>query len=395
MGIWIYSIVAAIVVWDLTRSTLLVGLVSAAQFAPQLLLAPWSGARADRGDRTHQLMLGWGIMAAITLILAAAFSIGAINGTSGAALVILGTLISGVGIVIGLPPQHALVPSIVRDGELPLAIALNSLPATIARAGGPALGAALLTYAGGAIAMAVVASMFGCFVWVAKRLPGGSRSAGASLDSDASARAGFRWLRTQPSMVSLLFGMAAVGIGADPVITLTPALAEHLGEAQTFVGWLASAFGVGTAAGVILTSRMIRVTGIHRLAAVGLSMLGTALVAAAIGASPLAAILAFGFAGIGLAFALTALTTLIQSNVPDEFRGRMMAFWGVSYVGVRPIAAPISGIVSDNLSVDAALITAAVLVLISGVVARPARIRTANERVDIQGILNKEDRNLF
>ena len=106
-GIWIHNIVAAIVAFELTGSALVVGLVSAVQFAPQLVFAPLSGKMADRGNAARQIVLGrlltglgsGGLAAWIWLA-------GGIDGLPGVLPVLASSLVVGLGFVVGGPAMQ-------------------------------------------------------------------------------------------------------------------------------------------------------------------------------------------------------------------------------------------------------------------------------------------------
>ncbi len=372
IGVWIHNIAAAIVVWDLTRSTLLVGAVSIGQFTPQLLLAPWSGARADRGDRRRQLLLGRIVTAAGSGGLALWIWLIGIDGTSGAAVVIAAATVVGIGFALGGPAMNALVPALVRPRELPGAIALGSLPMTVARSAGPAIGALLLYSAGPAAAFGVAALLNVLFTIIIAVIS--IRDVPRRQSNDGSVRAGWRYLRADAGMSALMLGVVTIGIGADPVITLTPAIADRLGQASSFVGTLASSFGIGAAIGFLMLSRVRLVLGLPRLAVTGLTGLAIGMLALAITPTVAGAIAAMAIGGIGMAFALTSLTTMIQQQVPEDLRGRVMALWGVAFLGSRPIAAGVSGWITDNSSVVVALVVVSVILLLGAVTVRPSRV---------------------
>jgi MFS family permease len=372
IGVWIHNIAAAIVVWDLTRSTLLVGAVSIGQFTPQLLLAPWSGARADRGDRRRQLLLGRMVTAAGSGGLALWIWLIGIDGTAGAVVVIAAATVVGIGFALGGPAMNALVPALVRPRELPGAIALGSLPMTVARSAGPAIGALLLYGAGPAVAFAVAALLNVAFTVIIAVIS--IRDVPRRQSNDGSVRAGWRYLRADAGMSALMLGVVTIGIGADPVITLTPAIADRLGQASSFVGTLASSFGVGAAAGFLMLSRVRLVLGLPRLAVTGLTGLAVGMLALAITPNVIGAITAMAIGGVGMAFALTSLTTMIQQQVPEDLRGRVMALWGVAFLGSRPIAAGVSGAITDNSSVGVALVVVSIILLLGAITVRPTRV---------------------
>jgi MFS family permease len=371
IGVWVHNIAAAIVVWELTRSALLVGAVSVGQFLPQLVLTPFSGARADRGDRRRQIVVGRLVTAAGSIGLVAWTATVGLVGFTGAFAVIVAATVVGIGFALGGPAMQSLIPALVRPSELSTAIALSSVPFTIARASGPAIGALLVATTGPMVAFGIAAAtnlLFAAIIW---RLP--IRRVERRPSRDGRVRAGLRYVRQQPAMLALLVGVAAIGVGADPVITLTPSVAERLGLPSTFVGTQASAFGIGAGLAFLTLSRARLWLGLHRLGSAGLVTLALGLTGLAAAPVAAAAVLALVVGGAGMTFALTSLTTLVQQQVPEELRGRVMALWSVAFLGSRPLTAGITGAVADATSVVVALLLV-VAVLVSGaVVARPSR----------------------
>ncbi len=372
LGSWMHNVAAAILVWELTRSAILVGAVSVGQFLPQMLLAPWSGARADRGDRQRQLavarlisMLGSGGLALWIFVLG-------VEGTSGAAVVIVAAVIVGVGFAVGLPPMQALLPALVRPSELSSAVALNSLTMTIGRTVGPALGAFVLTFGSPALAFALAALTHLAFAVTISLIR--LRDVARSADASRSIFAGLRAVRSDKVLLALLIGVSCVGIGAEPAITLTPPLADLLGQDSSFVGVLASAFGVGATFGFLTLRRLQVRVQLGQLAVTGLLMLGGGMGALAFSFAAPYAIAMIGVAGVGMAYALSSLTTMVHQRVDEDVRGRVMALWGVAFLGTRPLSAALSGAIADLFNVQLALFAIMAIVAFGAWSVRPTRI---------------------
>lgn len=373
-GIWIHNIVAAIVAFELTGSALVVGLVSVVQFAPQLLFAPLSGKMADRGDPARQILAGRLVIATGSLGLALwIWLAGGVDGLPNAVPVIAASLVVGVGFVIGGPAMQSIVPALIRPGEMAAAMALNSVPMTVARAAGPALGAIVAIQLGPAEAFAIAGTtnlLFGLLV-LALPLP---RSHDHDEDTDFSVRASLRYVRTDPPLIVLLAGIAAVGYGADPALTLAPSLASDLGGGHDVVGWLASAFGVGAGVGFLVFAPLDRWLGLRRLSGGGLLLMAAGIVGLAVSETVPFALTTLGLSGIGMTLAFTSITTQIQNRSPDTLRGRIMALWFVGFLGSRPLAAGLNGFLADAVSVDAALLVTATVVLVIAWLCRPSRL---------------------
>ncbi|MCC5949143.1 MAG: MFS transporter [Nitriliruptoraceae bacterium] len=371
-GVWVYTVAAAIVVFDLTRSTLFVGLVSVAHFLPQMLLSPWSGAQADRGDRRKQVVVGRVISGSASSALVLWILTIGLEGTAGAFAIVVAALLTGIGDALGAPAAHALVPAMVRRNELPAAVALDSVPFTAARAIGPALGALLIVTLGplAAFGFSAFASFSFAVIVLLLRIRKVVTPPGAH---DRSVSAGLRYVRSTPALGALLLGVATIGLGVDPVVTLTPAIADGLGGGERLVGWLAATFGVGAGLGFLLLGAIRRWLGIARQGSIGLATIAVGLGLLAASMTPAAAVISLTVAGIGYTVALTALTTRIQQLVDESMRGRVMALWAVAFLGSRPVAAALNGVVADTLAPVVAVLVTAVFVVVGAVLVRPSR----------------------
>lgn len=377
IAVWIHNVATAIVVWELSRSTALVAAITVSQFAPQFLLSPLSGAHADRSDRRRQLVTGTLITASGTGGLAVWSATIGLAGTPGALAVVLAAAVVGTGFAVGGPAAQALLPSLVRDGELPSAIAISTVPMTIARALGPALGALLITTTGPTVTFTVTTTLQLTYALTMFRR---ERDTNARDGRDTRIRTAVAYVLHDRPVAWLLVGIVVVGLGVDPVITLSPAIADSLGGAGDTVGLLTSAFGVGALLGFGVQPTLRRRAGIERSGTAGLLVLATGLALWAVAPTPALAASAMVVAGIGMTLSLTAFTTGIQQRVPDDLRGRVMALWSMAFLGSRPIAAALSGALADLGGEELALAVAVTIVLLGAVASRPAHTRATGPR---------------
>lgn len=385
-GVWVFNIVAAVVVWDLSHSTLAVGAVSIALFAPQLVLAPLSGAQADQRGPLGQLLLGRLLVAASSATLAVVIGLVGARQLPGAWVVIAAAGVVGLGFVVGGPAMHALLPTLVRPSELPAAVALNSLPPTISRAGGPALGTFILVTAGPAWAFAFTAATNLAFAWIILRLPFDRHPPRADR-ADGTVRAGFAHLRSDPVVAVLLTAVLAVGLGADPAVTLTPELSATFGQGEGLVGAFASAFGLGAALGYFGIRPLRERWSSDRVLGAGLALLSGGMLLTGVVPVVVGAALGLAIAGVGFCWALAGSTTRIYERIPETVRGRVMALWSIAFLGSRPVGAAISSGIAEATSVRVAFVGVAALVAGLGVVSTIGRrrIRTAATRATASG----------
>ncbi len=376
LAVWTTNVAGAILVYELTASAFLVGLVSVAQFTPQLLLTPWTGARADRSDRFPQVIAGTAITWLGSVLLTVwALTVGFTSQRDALVIVAAAGLV-GLGFAVNGPASSALLPSLVRRSELADALSLSTLPIIVARSTGPAFGALLYLTFGPAVTFGLAALLHIAFLVVLVQLrrrvilaPRASVSG-----SDRRIRAGLAYLQRSPRTVLLIVGVGIIGVGADPITTLTPSLAANLGAQPGFVGTLASSFGLGAAGGFIVLSRLRLAIGIHHLGAVGLALMGLGTMLAGLAPNPALAVVGMSLSGAGMTFSLNTFTTLIQADVPDLLRGRVMALWSMAFLGSRPVTALVTGWMTDMVGVRPTMSLTGVVILIGAWTTRGARL---------------------
>jgi MFS family permease len=371
IGTWFQQVTAAVVVFDLTGSAFMVGLVGVSQFLPILVLSPWTGAAADRFDR-RRLLLGSQVVAgAAVATLAVVTVVFGLDGFTGAGIVLGTGLVLGVANAVSAPTSQALVPALVPLRDLDQAVALNSVTFNLARAVGPALGAAVLVAWGPGIAFGFNALSY-CALVVGLLLVT-TRDIGPP--QRGSIWVGLRHVRSDPPLALLLSGLVAVGFAADPLITLTPSLAHGLEDslftnADALVGLVISAFGLGAVIGTfVVTSANLR-WGHARVATVGFGFIASGLAVLGLASTAPLALGGALLGGFGFLLGVTSLTTAIHVRVPEELRGRVMAIWAVAFLGSRPLAAVINGAMADLTSARVATVVVAVVVALAGLIFR-------------------------
>ena len=335
-GTWFQNIAQVLLIYRLTESTLLVGIVNFAQFAPILVLATTAGRAADRLDRRKLLISMQVVAAGLTGLLSLLSGINAIN----PGIVIGFAFATGVTTAFTTPTLQAFVPSLVSKADLSSAVALTGVTFNLARALGPVVG--VLVVANYGIAWAFFFNSLSYLVLVVALLVVHEKTieATSSLTS-ASIKVGFRFLTRDSLMFFPIVVVGVVSITADPVNTLTPAFStDILGRSDTYAGFLVGAFGTGAVAAAFIVTRwraslhLVSIT----LLTQSIGMLGFALSTAEWES------MAFLFAsGFGYLSSVTIATSLLHLAIEDAYRGRVMAFWSMSFHGVRPIGSLLDG----------------------------------------------------
>jgi MFS family permease len=358
IGTWFQNIAAGLLVYELTRSTLLVGAVNFAQFIGSVVLAPWAGAAADRFDRRKLLMVSQIGAAAVGGLLAVLTIADLVT----PAIVVGAALLLGLALAFMVPALQALVPLLVADEDLDVAVSLNSVSFNLARAVGPVLGALVVERAGFGVAFALNAASFLAFVGALalvrprqQRIVRGPRP--RIMES-------VRMVRGVPAWSALLVATMVISTSTDPINTLTPELAlDVFGGTQSDVGFLVGAFGGGATLTALTLTGWIRR---RRLAMPGaLLVQGGGMILVGLAPVMEIALLGMAISGAGFIAGITRSTVRLQTEVPDGQRGRVMALWSVAFIGTRPIAALASGVVAEFAGARVATIVLALPVLIA------------------------------
>jgi MFS family permease len=373
-GVWIHSVVAAVLVFDVTHSAAAVGLVGVAQYGPQLAFAPLSGALTDRGHIRSQLVLGRLLCTIGSGTLGMWLALfGADSGWATASVIFLTSLIVGLGFVAGGPAQQSIVPQLVTVDELPAAMVLNTAPAVLGRNGGPVLGAVALAAWGPAAAFAAAAAahlVFTAILFVI-RLP---KQELVTRTAEHSFGHAMRHVISDRPLLLLLIAGTASAVASEPTITLMPSIADQLHGGRDILTALSIAFGVGSTVGFATTALFARHTSQAITVAAGLTLLMGGCLLAAVTTSLPTDEISFAAIGWGFGWTMTATTTLIQQRTPHRLRGRIMAMWLIGFVGGRPLASALLGGLADVGSASLAFGVLAALLAAVALLCRPASL---------------------
>jgi MFS family permease len=370
-GTWFQNLAASILVYRLTHSAFLLGVLNFCQFAPVLVLSPWAGRVADRFDRRRLLLVTQSCAAVVSATLAAL----AWRGDATEWVVIAFSGLMGVATAFSQPAQMAMVASLVEREDVPQAVALNSVTFNLARAIGPITAAAVIAAYGTGAAFAVNSASFVLFVAALLVI----RPRPQQRASRPSFRDGIELVRRNHQLALFLLVILTISFSTDPVNTETPAFAHAYGLHTSWAGVIVGAFGAGAVAAAIAGAG--RVTGTRRRMAATLGLTGGGILLFSL--SPWFA-LGLGFlacAGCGYLLSNAAATARLQLGVEEHERGRIMALWSIAFLGIRPIASIIDGAVAGAFGVRAAGVVMAIPALAgAAVAANIVRVRLLEPR---------------
>ena len=329
-GTWLQNVAQGVLVLRLTGSSLMVGVANAALFVPVLLLSLFGGRLADRFDR-RRLLLGTQVLA---LVATAALAVLAGTGNATVAAVIVVAILIGIQYAVSIPAMGALLPALVDRSQLGEAIGMNSVTYNLARVIGPIVATVTIAAVGFGWAFALNSlSFIGLIVALSMlRLERAPRPEGRGGSIREVASVAWR----NPRLRVMLFGVAAVSMAADPVVTLGPSFAQDVfGKNDNWAGFIVAAFGIGSILSALFLSRTFRAPGAARLRALPYSMGVMAVGLAGFAFVPWfwPALVVLMVGGAGYLIASTAWTTALQEEVEDRMRGRIMGLWTLAFLG--------------------------------------------------------------
>ena len=360
-GTWFRTLAQAILIYRLTHSAFLLGVVSFSGFAAVFLVAPWAGSVADRFDRRRILIVTQLSATVITACLTLITGLGLAT----PAVIIGFALVLGVTSAYQTPAMMAFVPSLVQPRFLSTALALNSVTFNIGRAVGPLLAVVVIdslgtTWAFGINSLTYLPLVAGA--WSVHPLAAQVRPL-----TRPRLRESIRLVLRDRRLAGLLYVIAAMNLATDPAQTLGPAfISRELHHADSLAGLLIGAFGLGAVLCAFTIGHRLQGTRTSLAAMLGLAGVG----AAAFSVSPnlgfaLASLAVMGF---GYLASNTAATTRLQRGVDDAHRGRIMALWTIAFLGIRPLGSLVDGAIASWAGLRVASFMMALPALIGAVV---------------------------
>jgi len=344
-GAWMQRVAQAWLVLELTGSGTAVGGVTALQFLPLLLAAPFGGVVADRVDKRRLLFLTQSL-AGLT-----AATLGVLVLTDRVELWMVYALALALGMVGAFdnPARQSFVMEMVGRERIVNAVALHSVMINAARIVGPALAGVLIVTVGIAMCFLLNAvSYLALLLALALMRPRELERAAPQQRRRGQLREGFAYVANAPLLRTVLLMSAVTGLFSYEFEVSLPLLARFTfnGDANTF-GLMFTAMGVGAVIGGLHTaSRPDRTPeSAARLAAV----FGLAIAAVAVAPSLWIAVAALTVVGgAGTSF-LAVSNSLLQLHTRPEMRGRVLALRAVAFLGTRPLGAPLIGVIGEHI----------------------------------------------
>jgi MFS family permease len=357
IGSWMTQLATVWLVYHLTNSALMLGVVGFTSQIPNFLLTPFGGVFADRFPR-RKILVGTQILSMAQSLTLAAL---ALSGVIQIWHILILSLCQGIISAVDAPARQVFVTELVEHKEdLANAIAINSIMFNGARLVGPAIGGLVIARVGEAycflidglsyiaVIMALLAMRF-----QPKQIPAMTSNPLQEI------KAGFEYAFGCPPIRAILSLSALVSLMGMQYTVLVPVFADKIlqGNAQT-LGFLMAASGIGAVCGGLYLVTRKTVVGLGKVIIFGPTILGIGLITFSLSRLLPLSLLAMLLIGLGTILQVAAGNTVLQTIVLDDKRGRVMSLYTMSFLGMVPFGNLLGGSLADRIGAPNTLIIA-------------------------------------
>jgi MFS family permease len=342
IGTWIQRIATPWLVYHLTDSVFLLGLVGFAGQLPTFIIAPFAGVLTDRWNRYHILI----VTQIASMIQAFILALLYLTGTIAVWHIVLLSIFLGFVNAFDVPARQSFVVEMVEKKEdLGNAIALNSSMVNGARLLGPSIAGVLITFAGEGICfllngisyLFVIGSLLLMKV-APRKINGQNTRVLTELKEGFSYAFGFAPIRY------IILLLAVVSLMGMPYTVLAPVFAKEIlhGGSHTF-GFLMGASGLGALTGALYLASRKNILGLVRIVPLAAGIFGLGLITFSLSRNLSLSLVLMVITGLGMMLQMASSNTIIQTIIDDDKRGRVMSFYTMAFMGTAPFGSFIAG----------------------------------------------------
>jgi len=348
IGTWMQQIAMIWLVYRLTHSAFLLGVVGFAGQIPTFLFAPFTGVLADRWNRHRTIV----VTQTLALLQAATLAILVLTGTAQVWHLVALAVILGTINALDMPVRQSfIVQMIERKEDLGNAIALNSTMVTATRLLGPSIAGILIGAFGEGICFLVNAISYVAVIaaLLAMRVaPPPARPAnGRMIDG---LKAGFAYVAGFAPVRDILLLLAFISLMGMPYYILMPVFAKDvLGGGAHTLGFLMGASGLGALVGTIYLATRKSIRGFGRIISAAATVFGVGLIAFSLSHVVWLSMILVFVAGLGMMAQMACSNTIIQTIVDDDKRGRVMSLFTMAFIGMAPFGSLFAGALASRI----------------------------------------------
>ena len=365
IGTWAQRVAVGWLVYRLTGSALMLGIVGFVGDIPSVLFAPIAGVLADRWNRYRVIVVVQSLAMVQAIILAALV----LTGTVEVWHIIVLTSVAGLLTSFDVPTRQSFIIELIeRREDLGNAVALNSSLVNGARLIGPSIAGILIATVGEGMCFLVNAvsylAVIGCFV--AMKFKPVQRAVKES-PLWGELKQGFAYVFGFPPMRSILLLLGLISLMGVPFQVLMPVFAKDiLHGGPSVLGFLMGCSGAGAFLGAIYLASRRTVVGLETFIAVATGIFGIGLIAFSLSSFLWLSMVLMIVTGFGMISQMASSNTMLQSLAEDDKRGRVMSFYTIAYRGMFPLGSLFAGFLASEVGAPATLFLGGVCVLAAG-----------------------------
>ena len=347
-GTWMQNLAQAWLVYRLTESSFMLGLVSFLSLAPVLVFGLFGGVIADRLPR-FRLFLGAQMLACVQALTLGLLTV---TGTVTVEWIMVLALLLGLVHAVEIPARHTLVALLVPREELHNAVALNSSTFNFARFLGPMLAGWLIALWGeGPVILLNSLSFLAVILAILRiRVP---VTPDRLEHSQQGVWEGLKFAWQRPELRYALMIVGAVSLFANPYLVLMPVFAREVhGGGSDLLGLLVGVAGAGALVGALRLAQREKGEGLERIIANAALLLAVALMLFAYMPRVDGAMVLAMLTGYAITTLVAATNTFLQLSAPDHLRGRVMSLFSVVFIGLSPVGNLLAGALAEVLGVQ-------------------------------------------
>ena len=366
IGTWMQNIAMSWLVYRLTGSVFLLGLIGFTSQIPTFVLAPFTGVLTDRYNRLHIMTLTQVcfMLQALTMALLVLFNLIDVWH------IILLSFVFGIITAFDAPARQSLVIDLIdKPEDLGNAIALNSAIFNSGRLIGPAIAGIAIAIVGEGICFLLNALSFIAVITALLQIKIPVKQATIRpTNFKKSFAEGFHYtFQSVPirTLITLLASMSLVGLSFT---VLLPAYAkENLHGNSDTLGYLMSALGAGALTGALYMASRKSVLGLGKIISMSVGILGLSIVLASFSGILYFSLIALFFGGLSMILSLSSINTMLQTIADEDKRGRVMSFYAMALMGTTPIGNLLAGSIASAIGIPQTFLIGGTITLISGI----------------------------
>jgi MFS family permease len=366
IGTWIQQVAVTWLVYRLTNSAFMLGIVGFSGQLPLFVIAPFAGVLADKANR-HKLLL---YTQTLALIQASVLSFLVFTESIQIWQLIVLSVILGIINAFDMPVRQAFVVEMIdnKKEDLGNAIAFNSSMVNAARLVGPSIAGILIATAGEGWCFLINAISFLAVVVSLLKMevePLRHKIKESKVFKELSE--GFKYTFGFAPIRYLIILLSVVSLMSTSITLLAPVIAkEYLGGGADTFGFLMSAYGTGALVGAFYLLNKKNVLGLGKLIGFAVLLFGVSLIIFSFSRIFFLSLSIMAFAGMGMMLDVASTNTLLQTLSEENKRGRVMSFYSMAFRGMSPFGSLLAGGIGSAVGAPAAILMSGSVCVIGG-----------------------------